>query len=233
MPDETQSLAEGDVWALVESYAAALVDCAANPTHESAKAYAKLAESNVREALAGFKPQPKGTAEPVAWLVKAGHGKYTRGIYESLDEAELFACCDGDSIIPLYATQAPAPAPEPVAWVDERAIAWLQGRQRNATITTPLQAGKSFERPMALYAAPAQAPVVDGWQPIETAPLNGTRVLLHPAIEVADVASKGCWSHVERCWIVGGSPSGVRHTHWHPLPANPVSDVPVQGSSNG
>ena len=48
-----------------------------------------------------------------------------------------------------------APAVEPVAWVDERAIAWLQGRNPAAHITTPLQAGKSFERPMPLYAAPA------------------------------------------------------------------------------
>jgi hypothetical protein len=69
---------------------------------------------------------------------------------------------------PIAATPAPAPAvkdslttapAEPVAWVDERAIAWLQGRNPAAHITTPLQAGKSFERPMPLYAAPA-APAV-------------------------------------------------------------------------
>lgn len=77
----------------------------------------------------------------------------------------------------------------------------------------------------------AQAPaVVAGWQPIETAPRDGTRVLLHPAIEVADVASKGHWNAAERCWIVGGSPSGVRHTHWQPLPDAPSFDVPVQST---
>jgi hypothetical protein len=60
---------------------------------------------------------------------------------------------------------------EPVAWVDERAIGWLEGRGKTASITTQLQAHKSPERPMPLYAAPlhakaqqvqqAQAP---GWQ---------------------------------------------------------------------
>lgn len=50
-----------------------------------------------------------------------------------------------------------APQQEPVAWVDERAIGWLKGRGKSASITTPLQAHKSVERPMPLYAAPQQA----------------------------------------------------------------------------
>tara|TARA_R110000868_G_scaffold211349_3_gene461422 strand:- start:23 stop:649 length:627 start_codon:yes stop_codon:yes gene_type:complete len=56
-----------------------------------------------------------------------------------------------------------APQQEPVAWVDERAIAWLEGRSKTASITTQLQAHKSAARPMALYAAPQQAQA-PGWQ---------------------------------------------------------------------
>jgi hypothetical protein len=48
---------------------------------------------------------------------------------------------------------------EPVAWVDERAISWLDGRRNKASahITTGLSAAKSLDRPMALYTAPQQA----------------------------------------------------------------------------
>lgn len=70
---------------------------------------------------------------------------------------------------------APQPAQvqqaEPVAWVDERAIGWLEGRGKTASITTQLQAHKSPERPMPLYAAPQPAHV-HGWQlvPVEPTP---------------------------------------------------------------
>ena len=60
------------------------------------------------------------------------------------------------------------PAPEPVAWVDERAIAWLAQRLgKQSFITTVLEAKKSFERPMPLYAttAPEAPPPVEARQP--------------------------------------------------------------------
>lgn len=45
---------------------------------------------------------------------------------------------------------------EPVAWVDERALSWLaNSRSLSATITTKLERGKSFERPMPLYTHPS------------------------------------------------------------------------------
>ena len=62
-----------------------------------------------------------------------------------------------------------------------------------------------------------------GFHPIETAPKDGTRILLHPAVEVHDSWSKASWSAQNECWIVGGSPSGVLHTAWHPLPPAPTS----------
>ena len=66
------------------------------------------------------------------------------------------------------------------------------------------------------------------WQSIETAPKDGTRILVHPAIEVADAWSKAHWSAQNECWIVGGSPSGVLHTAWHPLPPPPTSAAGVE-----
>ena len=59
--------------------------------------------------------------------------------------------------------------------------------------------------------------------PIETAPRDGTRILLHPAVEVRDAWSKGHWSEQQGCWLVGGSASGVTHTYWLPLPPSPSS----------
>ena len=56
----------------------------------------------------------------------------------------------------LAAHEAEQQAGEAVAWVDERAIAWLNGRSGTATITTKLQAGKSLERPMPLFTHPQQ-----------------------------------------------------------------------------
>ena len=63
--------------------------------------------------------------------------------------------------------------------------------------------------------------MVGGWMPIETAPKDGTRILLHPAVEVHDAWSKGYWSEQHECWIVGGSASGLIHTYWHALPPSP------------
>lgn len=81
---------------------------------------------------------------------------------------------------------------------------------------------------MPLPAAPPTAQA-EGRMPIETAPKDGSRILLHPAVEVADDWSKGHWNGEHECWIVGGSPSGVVHTAWHHLPPAPSTE----GESNG
>ena len=74
-----------------------------------------------------------------------------------------------------------------------------------------------------LYTHPPTAQAQ--WRrPIETAPKDGRRILVHPAIEVADAWSKAHWSAQNECWIVGGSPSGVLHTAWHPLPPPPTAE---------
>ena len=70
-----------------------------------------------------------------------------------------------------------------------------------------------------------------GWQSIATAPRDGTRILLHPAVEVHDAWSKGHWSDQQECWLVGGSASGVTHTYWLPLP--PAPPTTPAGSGKG
>ena len=75
------------------------------------------------------------------------------------------------------------------------------------------------------------------WQPIETAPKDGTPMLLfYPILGVCF----GCWDHIGTAdwWIadsVGEDPSGWRcpyqeddmePTHWMPLPAPPKETAP-------
>ena len=80
-----------------------------------------------------------------------------------------------------------------------------------------------------LHPSPTEG-MVGGWQSIATAPKDGARILLHPAVEVHDAWSKGYWSEQHECWIVGGSASGVTHTHWMPLP---LSHTTPAGSGKG
>ena len=94
-----------------------------------------------------------------------------------------------------------------------------------------------WDAAIAHAAAPAQAAdsVLEdaggaNWQDISTAPKDGTRILLHPAVEVHDAWSKCYWSEQHKCWIVGGSASGVTHTHWMPLPLPPTTSA---GSGKG
>lgn len=82
-------------------------------------------------------------------------------------------------------------------------------------------------KPLYLHPSPPEGA---GWMPIETAPKDGTRILLHPAVEVHDAWSKGHWSEQQECWLVGGSASGVAHTYWFPLPPSPSSAD--EGGSN-
>lgn len=90
-----------------------------------------------------------------------------------------------------------------------------------------------FEALLRETAAALEAAREDGWQPIETAPKDGTRVLLW--YEWHDLPVVGDFRH-GRWWSVhslGGNlahPNGmdweevVRPTYWRPLPAPPAID---------
>lgn len=61
----------------------------------------------------------------------------------------------------------PAGAGEVVAWVDERAISWLENsRSHSATITTTLGKAKSSERPMPLHGTPQPTQAQAGAVPL-------------------------------------------------------------------
>ena len=61
------------------------------------------------------------------------------------------------------------------------------------------------------------------WQPIETAPKNGTWLLL---TAVGDwKAHIGLWDEMERRWVKDGEGRPLSDlTHWMPLPAPPQED---------
>lgn len=78
--------------------------------------------------------------------------------------------------------------------------------------------------------------VVDGWQPIETAPKDGKDMLLVGADDWREQAwwdaDRGEWWGVNAHWTdAHGGP--LYPTHWQPLPAAPAFDVPVQGNAHG
>lgn len=58
----------------------------------------------------------------------------------------------------------------------------------------------------------------DGWQPIETAPRDGSFVL----IACGDVY-KARYDEIEDMWFFDVDGCAVDPTHWRPLPAPPVT----------
>ena len=86
------------------------------------------------------------------------------------------------------------------------------------------------------------------WQPIETAPKDGTRVLLCRATDadgkpILDKAWEifiqvAAWWEGDDDWIVYCSLVAeprlhFEPTHWSPLPSNPLCTGPRQGTSHG
>lgn len=74
------------------------------------------------------------------------------------------------------------------------------------------------------------AETVVGWQPIETAPRDGTWILMYRAHDIAqarrqiDVFSKNKeWGGIG--WAYGDD---AQPTHWIPLPAPPTDATPAQ-----
>lgn len=133
---------------------------------------------------------------------------------------------------------------EPVAWVDERALSWLaNSRSRSATITTQLERGKSFERPMPLYTHPSPPEgMVGGWMPIETAP-EGQMVVVgwldpedpeHPERHDFDLLEDGCWQQwherAEHVEVIGGH--GVSYTPPYTV-WMPVRPIPTTSAGSG
>ena len=60
---------------------------------------------------------------------------------------------------------------------------------------------------------------VCGWQPIETAPKDGTRVLIYPSHFMDGKNQSVAWWNGE-AWTDDEGPD-MHPTHWHPLPDDP------------
>lgn len=79
--------------------------------------------------------------------------------------------------------------------------------------------------------------IIIGWQPIETAPKDGTHILICQATDAygkltdnwVDVAAWSRDKTTERQWwmTVGGVISGIEPTHWMPIPLNPLIPYPL------
>jgi hypothetical protein len=91
--------------------------------------------------------------EPVATLLLQSKQNFERNFGSNRYADWIYA-----DLVELVNTTPPQRKPlmdEPVAWVDERAIAWL-AEHPNGNVTTKLELQKSFERPMPLYTNPTQ-----------------------------------------------------------------------------
>ena len=62
------------------------------------------------------------------------------------------------------------------------------------------------------------------WKPIESAPKDGTHLLLYYRFASERRISEGRWSQHGNCWVTFDDPM-VRATHWMPLPP-PPQDTP-------
>lgn len=77
-------------------------------------------------------------------------------------------------------------------------------------------------------AKPAPDAVADAWQPIETAPKDGTWVLgFRPRIAVQDQIQCYCWNAfgcTDDLWVNATDTNDFdeQPTHWQPLPAPPA-----------
>jgi hypothetical protein len=69
--------------------------------------------------------------------------------------------------------------------------------------------------------AEALAPPDDGWQPMDTAPQDGTYVLLCNADGYCEVG----WSHGDYWGPIDEQGTGIIPTHWQPLPSPPRADA--------
>lgn len=73
------------------------------PHYERLRRWASEVEA-ARASLPAPLPDEAMDSKPVAYLVRTKSGKFTRGIYESIDDnAREYMALDGDTIIPLFA----------------------------------------------------------------------------------------------------------------------------------
>jgi len=70
----------------------------------------------------------------------------------------------------------------------------------------------------ALYA---EQPAINQWRPIETAPKDGTEVLLFSVFDIGLCY----WSDEMKCWTWGAGKKFLNPSHWMPLPEHPKAKI--------
>ena len=123
--------------------------------------------------------------------------------------------------------------PDPVAWL-QIGLAPLHEGDVIARTTKPTKWNPKWWRFEPLYTTPPQLKPLTGWQPIETAPRDGTEILMTNGVNV----SSGQWfSEYGGTYDQEGAPNGdgcddgwsdwsggmqPDPTHWMPLPSPPI-----------
>lgn len=128
------------------------------------------------------------------------------------------------------AQAAPAEPAEPVAWIPADALQQLQP-PRLRLLSVPLVTYSAVGH-VPLYTAPQ--PVEVQWQPIETAPKDGTVIVVrgnnHGWPENGHHICIATWQY--DCWIEGSDWNDTSEltylTHWMPLPAAPGAAAPEE-----
>ena len=132
---------------------------------------------------------------------------------------------------------------EPEAWrehVEQRLLAWRQSfvnRSGDQLALDDFMDEQSLDDLIdfvcdewALNTRPSPQEGMAGWQPIETAPKNGTEILGYTEEVGALVLYWDSMTGERDHWSDGMSFSFWKPTHWMPLPAAPG---PADGESNG
>ena len=132
-------------------------------------------------------------------------------------------------------------APKPTAedtvsgskWSFSRA--YLRVFKDRADLRTRLEAAEAEVARLAMFALETErrstetAGADEGWQPIETAPKDGTHILAYcdRMKEVGEVMWSTSFGRWGATWVIAGfnQPWASRPTHWRPLPAPPQPAV--------
>lgn len=90
--------------------------------------------------------------------------------------------------------------------------------ERDHTVLHGQRVDDAGEAHRALVGALTQVSPAPAWQPIETAPRDGTCIL---ACMTGDTIKTIAWDRWESCWEAGFG-NAVFPTHWMPLPPPPA-----------
>lgn len=145
-------------------------------------------------------------------------------------------------MLPLCRCRKEAQPDERTALVDQTVVAHCWKMYQQGQISADHTAKEVFGEVLESFAKWLAARAADPWQPIETAPKDGTYVLLTNGKDVA----QGQWLHeeayirelrdLEGRWIgqdesdgfdgwidfIGGMPTP---THWMPMPIAPIAPI--------